>query len=45
VNPWDGYVLTYYYPMLVTTCAFTPFDDLNPIKIKGDGFTFGATRG
>ena len=40
-----GVLLYYYYPMQITTCKFTSYDDLEPIKIIGDSFTFGATRG
>ena len=40
-----GALFYYYYPMQITTCEFTPYDNLQPIRITGGDFTFGATRG
>lgn len=33
------------YPIKVLTCAFTPVADVEPVRIKGELFTFGVSRG
>lgn len=36
---------TFYYPIEITNCAYPSVEEVEPIKIRGMGFTSGITRG